>query len=490
MFYAIPLETKPNWRHPPWMTVLLILVNLWVWWGPQRQEAAADERAAAHYVGTALPRIELPAYIQHLDRTDSRHLDTARRLYERQRYAELLQFMQSDNAFMRRLEQGRVITATHPEHATWQAERSAYDKLRPAPFTARWSQDHGRDAEWRPVTWVTSAFLHGSTGHLLGNMLFLFLFGFSVELALGSGLYLLFYLLGAVGSSALAAWAYAGTGGLGLGASGGVSALMGMYAVMYRTRRIRFFYQLFFYFNYVTAPALILLPAWIVNELIQHFAGGRGVAYMAHLGGLLTGAALMALALKLGWLRPQPQDAARAAADDGFDARLAEAERLTAALQFDRALPAWRAAARLRPQDAEVLRAWFNLAQAQPASDDFHRSAKLILRLRAPGRDTLALQHATYLTYLDKARPRMQLRPADLQHLVPRFVRLGELQDAERLFTALQALAPEQPGLRETLELLVNGLLQAGQHERAGRWSAVLKGLQAPSAGSAMGVRG
>ena len=54
-------------------------------------------------------------------------------------------------------------------------------------------------------------------------------------------------------------------------------------------RRIRFFYQLFFYFNYVTAPALILLPAWIANELLQHFAGGRGVAYMAHLGGLLTG---------------------------------------------------------------------------------------------------------------------------------------------------------------------------------------------------------
>ena len=49
----------------------------------------------------------------------------------------------------------------------------------------------------------------------------------------------------------------------------------------------------------------------------------------------------------------------------------------------NRALPAWRAAAQLRPQDADVLRAWFNLAKAQPASEDFHRSAKLILRLRA-----------------------------------------------------------------------------------------------------------
>ena len=482
MFYAIPLESKPSWRHPPWMTMLLILINLWVWWGPQRHEAAADERAARHYLTTALPRIELPAFIQHLEKIDSRHLAAARMLYQRQQYEDVLQLMQSDSSFMRRLTDGRVITATHPDHATWQAERSAYEQLRPAPFTARWSQDHNVDAEWRPVTWVTSAFLHGSTGHLLGNMLFLFLFGFSVELALGSGLYLLAYLAGAVGGSALAAWAYAGMGGLGLGASGAVSALMGMYAVMYRMRRIRFFYQLFFYFNYVTAPALILLPAWIANELLQHFAGGRGVAYMAHLGGLLTGALLMALALRAGRVRQQPLERAGGAPDDGFDARVAEAERLTAEMKFDRALPAWRAAAQLRPQDADVLRAWFNLAKAQPASEDFHRSAKLILRLRAQDRDTLALQHATYQTYLDKARPRMQLRPADLQNLVKRFVRLGRLEDAERLCTALRAMAPDQASLRDTLELLVNGLLHAGQHERAAHWSAVLKGMGTPAA--------
>ena len=89
----------------------------------------------------------------------------------------------------------------------------------------------------------------------------------------------------------MATWAYAGQGGLGLGASGAVSALMGMYAVLYRMRRIRFFYQFLVYFNYVTAPALLLLPAWIANELLQHWLGGRGIAYMAHLGGLLTGGA-------------------------------------------------------------------------------------------------------------------------------------------------------------------------------------------------------
>ena len=479
MFYAIPLENRPSWRHPPWITLLLIAINAWVFFGPQRDEARGQARAAAHYAGSGLPALELPAFVRHLEEGDARKGRAAQQLYAQRQYAPLLQAMEGDSAFMRRLKGGEVVRASDPGHADWLAERAAYEQLRPAPFTARWAQNHDADAPWRPVTWLSAAFLHGSTGHLLGNMVFLFLFGFSVELALGGALYLGFYLLGAVGGSALAAWAYAGMGGLGLGASGAVSALMAMYAVMYRMRRIRFFYQLFFYFNYVTAPALILLPAWLATELLQHLLGGQGVAYMAHLGGLLTGALLMALALRAGWLRRPPE---AAAADDGFAARLAEAERLTAELKLERALPAWRAAARLRPDNAQVLRAWFNLAKAQPAGEDFHASARRILRLSAGDRDTLALQHATYLSYLDKARPAVRLRPRELQRLLPRFVRLGELADAERLFTALRVMAPQQPGLADTLGLLVTGLQHAGRPERAAHWRRELAAMQACAA--------
>lgn len=477
MFYAIPLQSRPSWRHPPWVTLLLIAVNAWVYFGPQLSEERAQARAAAHYATTGLPALELPAFVRHLEQADARKGRAAQQLYAQRRYALLLQAMERDNTFMQQLHGGQVVPASDPRHAAWQAERAAYERLRPAPFTARWAQSHEVDAPWRPITWLTGAFLHGGAGHLAGNMVFLFLFGFSVELALGGALYLGFYLLGAIGGSALAAWAYAGMGGLGLGASGAVSALMAMYAVMYRMRRIRFFYQLFFYFNYVTAPALILLPAWLATELLQHLMGGQGVAYMAHLGGLLTGALLMALALHAGWLRRPPE--ATPASNSDFAARLAEAQRLTAELKLDRALPAWRAAARLRPQDAQVLRAWFNLARAQPASEDFHESAWRILRLPASDRDTLALQHASYLAYLDKARPAVRLRPRDLQRLLPRFVRLGELTDAERLFGALRAMAPQQPGLADTLGVLVAGLQHAGQSERAAHWRRELATLRA-----------
>ena len=125
-------------------------------------------------------------------------------------------------------------------------------------------------------------------------MVFLFMFGFTLEKALGPLLYLVCYLLGGVGASALAAWTYQGMGGLGLGASGAISALMGMYVVLYGMRRIPFFYMVLFYFNLARWPALVLLPVWIAWEGVQHLMGGGHVAYMAHLGGLVTGAVMMA----------------------------------------------------------------------------------------------------------------------------------------------------------------------------------------------------
>jgi membrane associated rhomboid family serine protease len=468
VFYAIPLENRPSWRSPPWVTVLLILVNMLVFWGPQRAEEAAQARAAQYYLQSSLPKLELPPFVAWLQETGSPRANAARRLLERQRYGELLEGLQQEQAFLRKLHADQIIEPVHARYADWKRERQRYEAQLPAPFTTRWAQDHNPDAESRPWTWLTSAFLHGSTSHLLGNMLFLFLFGFSVELALGRGLYLGFYLLGAAGASALAAWAYSGQGGYGLGASGAVSALMGMYAVMYRLRRIRFFYQLFFYFNYVTAPALILLPAWIANELLQHFVGGKGIAYMAHLGGLLTGALLMAIAMR--WRRVRLPDAPVELAPDPFEQHAAAARRLAGEMKFEEACAQWRAAAKLRPGDAVTLRAWFNTAKLWPAGEDFHRAAHRIFQLRPQDPATLELQHASYKTYLDHAKPGARLRPEDMARLARRFTRAQQFADAERLCQALMKTAPEHPELAETVSLCANGLLQAGRRDQALGW--------------------
>ncbi|MGO4606349.1 rhomboid family intramembrane serine protease [Variovorax sp. 2RAF20] len=466
MFYAIPLENKPSWRNPPWMTVLLILVNMIVWWGPQRSEENARERAAHYYVNSVLPELELPPFVEWLEKTDPKRGKLARRMLPHEEtYPQLLESLQNDRKFLAKLQADGIITPTNPQYGEWKRDRQQYEAMLPTPFTARWSQDYTKDAEFKPWTWITAAFLHGSTGHLLGNMLFLFLFGFSVELALGRGTYLSFYLLGAVGASALAGWAYAGKDGYGLGASGAISALMGMYAVMYRLKRIRFFYQLFFYFNYVTAPALLLLPAWIVNELMQHWLGGQGIAYMAHLGGLLTGAALMTGALLL--RRVQAPETAAAPEPDRFGEHVAAAQKFGAAMKFDKACGEWRAAAALRPGDSDTLRAWFNTARLQPASDDFHQAARRIFRLPATDEGTMALQHASYKTYLDQAKPGARLKPEDMARLARRFARIRQFEDTDKLCRILLKTAPDHPELADTLSACANGLLHAGERDKA-----------------------
>jgi membrane associated rhomboid family serine protease len=471
LFYAIPLENKPSWRNPPWMTVLLILVNMAVFWGPQRSEEKADERAAHYYAHSVLPELELPPFVAWLEETRSPRAKAAQRLLARKETGLLLDGMQREKTFLQKLRADGVITPANPRYPEWKRDRQQYESMKPASFTERWAQDYTKDAEFKPWTWITAAFLHGSTGHLLGNMLFLFLFGFSVELALGRGTYLSFYILGAVGASMLADWAYAGKGSYGLGASGAVSALMGMYAVMYRLRRIRFFYQLFFYFNYVTAPALLLLPAWIANELLQHAVGGQGIAYMAHLGGLLTGAALMASAMALKRVKtPETVASEQSNGDEEFNGHVAAARRLGAAMKFEAAAAEWRAAAALQPGDTDTLRAWFNTARLQPASEDFHQAARRIFRLPATDPDTLALQHASYTTYLDQAKPGARLKPDDMARLARRFTRVRQFQDADKLCRVLLKTAPDHPELADTLSACANGLLHAGERDMAKGW--------------------
>lgn len=475
LFYAIPLEHKPSWRNPPWMTLLLIIVNMLVFWGPQRSERLVQQKAADFYFSSPLPMLELPLFVAWLEETNSRNARVAQTMLKTKRGQELLEGMEQEPAFIAKLHTDTLITPAHELYAEWKQARKQYESLQPAPFTQNWAQNYAKDAEFRPETWLSTAFLHSSTSHLLGNMLFLFLFGFTVELALGRTTFLAFYLLGAVGASLLAGWAYAGKDGYGLGASGAVSALMGMYAVMYRLRRIRFFYQLFFYFNYVTAPALILLPVWIANELLQQATSGKNVAYMAHLGGLLTGALLMTGALYFRKLAIPVTAAAAAVAatdEDGepvpdFEHHANAAKRLTSETKFEAACAQWRAAASLRPTDADTLRAWFNMAKLWPAGDDFHQAAHRIFRLPGYDTSTLELQYNTYLIYLDIAKPGARLKADDMVRLVSRFVRGRHFKDAEKLCHALLKTAPAHPALADTLCICANGLLHSGQRERA-----------------------
>jgi membrane associated rhomboid family serine protease len=150
--------------------------------------------------------------------------------------------------------------------------------------------------DW-PLTAVTSMFMHGSWAHLLGNMLFLWIFGNNVEDALGKVRYLLFYLVGGFAATAAQTFvtlAYASDADAtipNVGASGAVSAVLGAYLLL--LPRAKVLTIIFFILREV--PAILFLGIWFAFQLldggasIAHPEAGGGVAFFAHIGGFVFG---------------------------------------------------------------------------------------------------------------------------------------------------------------------------------------------------------
>ena len=154
---------------------------------------------------------------------------------------------------------------------------------------------------------VVSMFLHGGWLHLLGNMLFLWIFGNNIEDRLGPLRFVLFYLAG--GLIATSAQVFFDTSSVIplIGASGAIAAVMGAYMVWFP--RAPILTLLFFFF--IEIPAGIWLAIWFV---MQFFTGpNSGVAYMAHIGGFAFGVVVAALLRRTNWWRRGPLPAYRPA---------------------------------------------------------------------------------------------------------------------------------------------------------------------------------
>lgn len=152
------------------------------------------------------------------------------------------------------------------------------------------------------ITLLTSMFMHGGWMHLLGNMLFLFIFGDNVENALGRIRYLIFYLLtGLIASLAHVFSAVAFGDNLfipSLGASGAISGVLAGYLVLFPRKQVRVIMMRML----TTVPAIVAIGLWFVLQLVQAFgvisAGPQsdgGVAFMAHVGGFVAGLVLVKL---------------------------------------------------------------------------------------------------------------------------------------------------------------------------------------------------
>ncbi|VDC33313.1 rhomboid family intramembrane serine protease [Pseudogemmobacter humi] len=154
----------------------------------------------------------------------------------------------------------------------------------------------------RAETLLTHMFLHGGWMHLIGNMLFLWIFGDNLEEEMGHFRFLLFYLATGLAAAALQILPDPGSKVPMVGASGAIAGVMGAYLLLYPRAKVDVLLIFVIFFRIFTLPAWIVLGVWFGIQLFSGLTtptAEGGVAWFAHIGGFLAG---VGLALPL-WLR-------------------------------------------------------------------------------------------------------------------------------------------------------------------------------------------
>lgn len=151
------------------------------------------------------------------------------------------------------------------------------------------------------VTPITSMFLHGSWGHLLGNMLFLWVFGNNIEDSMGRFRFILFYSLCGLGAAAAQIAIGPSSPVPMVGASGAISGVLGGYLVLYPRARVHVLVVLVIFIQIVRVPAYVVLLLWIGYQILLGLPQlmavdpevSSGVAFWAHIGGFVAGLLLI-----------------------------------------------------------------------------------------------------------------------------------------------------------------------------------------------------
>jgi rhomboid family protein len=150
---------------------------------------------------------------------------------------------------------------------------------------------------------LTSMFLHGGWMHVLGNMWFLWIFGDNVEDILGHGKFILFYLVCGMAAGLAQVLVDPTSRVPTVGASGAIAGVLGAYMVKFPHSRILSLVTIIVFFTTIEVPAWLMLIYWFFIQFFygigsigySHVSRGGGVAYMAHVGGFVTGALLILL---------------------------------------------------------------------------------------------------------------------------------------------------------------------------------------------------
>jgi membrane associated rhomboid family serine protease len=183
------------------------------------------------------------------------------------------------------------------------------------PFIVRWAFVPRRflaDPAGGFVTVFTSMFMHGGWMHLIGNMVFLWVFGNNIEDVMGHAKFVIFYLLCGIAAAATQTLMSPHSVVPMVGASGAISGVLGAYLLLYPRVRVHTLIILPIYITTVALPAWIMLGYWALLQFVSGLAGLNeidkgGVAFFAHVGGFVAGLVLVRLFASEEVLRRRPK---------------------------------------------------------------------------------------------------------------------------------------------------------------------------------------
>ncbi|PKM80184.1 MAG: rhomboid family intramembrane serine protease [Firmicutes bacterium HGW-Firmicutes-14] len=149
------------------------------------------------------------------------------------------------------------------------------------------------------VPLFSSMFLHGGLFHVLGNMLYLWIFGDNVEDRLGRGKFIFLYLAAGAAGSLAQIWSNPVAAEPVIGASGAIAGVLGAYFISFPRAKVLTLFPIFFFITFIEIPAFVFLFIWFITQWLSGYATlgipGNMVAWWAHVGGFVTGAVGMFL---------------------------------------------------------------------------------------------------------------------------------------------------------------------------------------------------
>ncbi len=271
-FFVFPISSESRLSRRPWLTIGLLAANILVF-------------AATSLVNAGLER-ELGRLESSMQAIEQRHL--YRLAWENPEVFRL-----PPDSLRMAIAEGRVIPGDDPDYLEWLSHYQKFqEKIDSSPFKVL-GFIPGR---FNPLRILSSMFVHASLWHLLVNLVFLWLVGCNIEESWGWKMFGGIYLASGIIAALCHLAAFGGSMVPMVGASGAIAGVMGAFMVRHFMTRIRFFYLALViirpFLGTFSLQAGVVLPFWLLLQIIGARWGGADVAYWAHIGGFCFGAAV------------------------------------------------------------------------------------------------------------------------------------------------------------------------------------------------------